>query len=158
MIKPQSLRDAIEAALPAVRRNPDKLLIYIEGGSLRCTAAASLSFEYSYTLNVTILDYGEHADTLMVPVLAWVARNQPELLANPDRQRDGITFEADLLNRKSMDIAVRLQLTERVVVKALEGGGYEATHVPEPPLDPDEAVESWTLTIQHPDGTEEPAP
>lgn len=154
MIKPASLRAAIEAALPELKRNPDRLLVFIDEGGIRCTAAASLSFEYSYTLQVVVTDYARHADTIMVPVLAWVAHNQPELLANPDR-RDGIRFEADLINHKSMDLAVSIQLTERVVVTTHQDGTYTAEHVPEPPLDMWEDVESWTLTIRHPDGTQE---
>lgn len=155
MIKPASLRAAVEAALPSLKRNPDRLLVFIDEGGVRCTAAASLSFEYSYTLQLVVTDYAEHADTIIVPILAWVAEHQPDLLAHPERQRDGIRFEADLLNHKSMDLAVSIQLTERVVVAEQPDGTRTATHVPEPPLDPHGYVESWTLTIHHPDGTQD---
>lgn len=154
MLKPASLRAAIEAALPDLKRNPDRLLVFIDEGTIRCTAAASLSFEYGYTLKVIVTDYAQHADTIMVPLLAWIATNQPELLANPDRQRDGIRFEADLLDKGKMDLALSIQLTERVVVRPMEGGGYTAEHVPEPPLD-EWAGWTWHLTIRHPDGTQE---
>jgi hypothetical protein len=152
VIKPASLRAAIEAILPDVRANPDRLLVFIEDGSLRATAAASLSFEYAYTLNIVITDYAEHADTLIVPVLAWIAANQPELLANADRQPGGMRFEADLLNHSTMDLSLRLTLTERVIVAAQPDGSYTATHIPEPPLDPYDYVETWSLTIRPPDG------
>ena len=155
MIKPASLRAAIEAALPSLKRNPDRLLVFIEEGGIRCTAATSLSFEYSYTLQLVVTDYADHADTIMVTVLAWVAKHQPEILANPDRQRDGIQFEADLINHTTMDLSVRIRLTERVVVARTDTGDYTATHVPEPPLDPYDYVEAWTLTIRHPDGSAE---
>lgn len=156
MIKPASLRAAIEAALPGLRNNPDRLLVFIDEGSIRSTSAASLSFEYSYTLQIVVTDYAEHADTIMVPVLAWVAVNQPELLANPERARDGIRFDADLLTHKTMDLSLRIALTERVVVTDNPDGSRSAKHVGEPPLDPHGHVESWTLTIRHPDGTQEP--
>lgn len=156
MIKPASLRAAVEAALPDLKRNPDRLLVFIDEGSIRSTSAHSLSFEYSYTLQLVVTDYAEHADTIMVPILAWVKDNQPELLANPERQRDGIRFEAELLSHQSMDLAVRIQITERVVVADLPDGSRTATHVGEPPLDPYADVSSWTLTIRHPDGTQEP--
>jgi len=155
MLKPASLRAAIEAALPDLRRNPDRLLVFIDEGGIRCTSAVSLSFEYAYTLTLVVTDYGEHADTLMVPILAWVARHQPELLANPDRQRDGIQFEADLLTKQTMDLSVRITLTERVIVRTAPDGGITAEHVGEPPLDPYDYVENWTLTIRHPDGSAE---
>lgn len=155
MIKPASLRAAVEAALPDLKRNPDRLLVFIDEGSIRCTNAVSLSFEYGYTLQLVVTDYAEHADTIMVPILAWVKDNQPELLANPERQRNGIRFEAELLSHQSMDLAVRIQITERVVVADLPDGSRTATHVGEPPLDPYADVSSWTLTIRHPDGTQE---
>lgn len=155
MIKPASLRAAIEAALPALKRNPDRLLVFINEGSIRSTAAASLSFEYAYELQLVVTDYAEHADTLMVPILAWVARHQPDLLAHPERQREGLRFEADLLNHTTMDLSVRVQLTERVIVTDQTDGGHLATHVGEPPLDPFEDVGHWTLTIRHPNGDAE---
>ncbi len=155
MLKPASLRAAIEAALPELKRNPDRLLVFIDEGGIRCTSATSLSFEYDYTLNLVVTDYAQHADTLMVPVLTWVAKNQPELLANPERQRDGIRFEADLLNKQSMDLSIRIMLTERVIVRTAPDGSITAEHVGEPPLDPYDYVENWTLTIRHPDGTAE---
>lgn len=155
MIKPASLRAALEAALPDLKRNPDRLMVFVDEGSIRCTAAPSLSFEYTYTLQLVVTDYAEHADTIMVPVLAWIARHQPELMLNPDLGRDGMRFEADLLNHKSMDLAISLSLTERVVVADHTDGSRTATHVPEPPLDPWESVESWSLTLRHPDGSEE---
>lgn len=147
MIKPASLRAAIEAALPDLKRNPDRLLVFVKEGSIRCTAAASLSFEYAYTLQLVVTDYAEHADTVMVPVLAWVAEHQPELLANPDR-RDGIRFDAELLDHKGMDLGVSVQLTERVVVTTHEDGTHTTEHVPEPPLDPWAGVaDSWSLEL-----------
>lgn len=155
MLKPADLRRAITAALPDLARNPDRLLVFIDEGNVRCTAAASLSFEYGYTLSVVVTDFADHADALIVPVLEWVARNQPELLANPDRARDGITFEADLLDHDKMDVHIRIALTERVTVADNPDGSRTATHHPEPPLDPHEGVESWELILRHPDGTQE---
>lgn len=154
MLKPASLRAAVEAALPDLRANPDRLLVFIDQGALRCTAAKSLSFEYSYTLQLVVTDYAQHADTIMVPVLAWVASHQPELLSNPDR-RDGIRFEADLINHTTMDLAVSIQLTERVVVSTHPDGTHTTQHLPEPPLDPWDSDITWSLTIRHPDGTQD---
>ena len=155
MLKPADLRKAITAALPDLGRNPDRLLVFIDEGSVRSTAAASLSFEYGYTLSVIVTDFADHADALIVPILEWIARNQPELLSNPDRARDGFTFEADLLDHKHMDVHIRLALPERVTVADNPDGSRTATHQPEPPLDPHESVETWELILRHPDGTQE---
>ncbi|WP_178081838.1 phage tail protein, partial [Pseudomonas sp. B6(2017)] len=52
MNKPESLRVHLLDRVPELRHNPDRLLIFIDNGKVRCTAAASLSFEYSYDLQV----------------------------------------------------------------------------------------------------------
>ena len=57
MNKPNSLRAALTAALPEFARNPDRLHIFIEHGSIAVTAAKSLSFEYAYTLDIVVTDY-----------------------------------------------------------------------------------------------------
>ncbi|MEQ8081937.1 phage tail protein, partial [Xanthomonas hortorum] len=36
----------------------------------------------------------------------------------------------------SVDLSIKLPLTERVVVTAKDGGGYDITHAPEPVIDP----------------------
>ena len=85
MLKPGSLRAHLTAALPELARDPEKLVVLARAGRTICTGTASLSFEYAYTLQVIVLDYAGHADAVVVPLLAWVARNQPELLDNPDK-------------------------------------------------------------------------
>lgn len=60
MNKPSSLRSHLLAAVPELRHNPDRLLIFIDQGRMRSTAAPGLSFEYSYTLNLIFTDYAGH--------------------------------------------------------------------------------------------------
>lgn len=43
MNKPQSLRRALNSAVPYVRDNPDKLHLFVDNGSVVATGAASLS-------------------------------------------------------------------------------------------------------------------
>ncbi len=80
-------------------------------------------------------DYAGHPDGVMLPLLEWVQVNQSELLSNPAR-RGEIAFEADILANDAVDLSIKLPLTERVVVTAKAGGGYEMTHAPEPQIDP----------------------
>ena len=47
MNKPESLRAHLVAAVPELKRNPDRLLTFVDNGSMRSTAAPGLSFEYS---------------------------------------------------------------------------------------------------------------
>ncbi|MBI2382339.1 MAG: phage tail protein [Gammaproteobacteria bacterium] len=148
MLKPDSLRRALTAACPALKRNPDKLHVFIDAGHIAAGAGGSLSFEYAYTLNLIVTDFEAHPDSLMVPILAWLTVNQPELLLNREKMRDGFTFEAEILNHTSADISIKLALTERVQVRDDAGSGRrEVTHLPEPPLDARAEIETWELYV-----------
>ncbi|CAD7721937.1 hypothetical protein LMG31884_33780 [Xanthomonas hydrangeae] len=135
MIKPASLRAHLVAALPDLARDADRLLVFIDAGSLVSTFQRGLSFEYQYTLNLIVTDYAGHPDSVMLPLLEWVQTNQSELLSNSSRRGD-IAFEADILANDAVDLSIKLPLTERVVVTAKTGGGYDMTHAPEPVIDP----------------------
>ncbi|AVO55735.1 phage tail protein [Pseudomonas mendocina] len=132
MNKPNSLRDHLLAAYPKLAQNPERLLVFIDQGNIRSTAAPGLSFEYRYTLNIIITDYAGHPDNIAIPLLAWLRRNQPDLLENLERGKDAIAFEADILANDLVDLSITLPLTERVIVKRLPDDSLEVTHPPEP--------------------------
>lgn len=135
MIKPASLRAALETALPELAANPDRLVLYIDQGRID-QRAGSLSFEYRYRLNVVLLDYPHHASTVIVPIVAWLMSHQPEIALNPEIGEQAFVFEAEILNHDSMDLALRLLLTERVLVATdPDTGATTATHLDEPTLD-----------------------
>ncbi|MDY7559745.1 phage tail protein [Pseudomonas sp. 10B1] len=50
MNKSDNLRAHLLTSISELKHDPDRLLIFIDNGSVRCTAATSLSFEYSYDL------------------------------------------------------------------------------------------------------------
>ncbi|PZW46375.1 phage tail protein [Pseudomonas sp. URMO17WK12:I2] len=132
MNKPNSLREHLLAKVPSLAQNPDRLLIFIDEGTLRCTSAASLSWEYGYTLQVILTDFAAHPDTVMLPLLGWLTVHQNELLANLTKSAEGIAFEADVLDGNTIDLALKLPLTERVVVGKDEAGATTLTHPAEP--------------------------
>lgn len=132
MNKPESLRVHLLDQVPELRHNPDRLLIFIDNGKVRCTAAASLSFEYNYDLQVILTDFAGHPDSVMVPLLAWLRVNQSELLENLDKSAEGIKFEADLLDKSKVDLSLSLPLTERVVVRTDDTGAVIISHPGEP--------------------------
>ena len=144
MLKPTALRAALETACPWLRGNPDKLVVNIEGGHLRLTGAATRSFEYRYTLRLTLLDFPEHPSAVFVPIIQWLERHQPDLIHNPALQEQGIRFEADILSHSTADLAITLQLSERVRVTLNPDGTHLAEHLPEP-FDP---TADWTWTIE----------
>ncbi|WP_313188926.1 phage tail protein [Pantoea sp.] len=133
MLKPKQLREALTASVPLLQRNPDSLNMFIDGGRIASTLASSLSFEYQYQLNIVITDYADDIDLIMVPVLAWLRENQPDIMATEEKRRTGFTFKADVISDSLCDVSIDLQLTERVLVKQ-ESGALHVTHLPEPPL------------------------
>lgn len=169
MLKPASLRAAITAAIPHLQKNPQDLHIFIEEGSVKATMAGGLSSEIAYTLSATITDYVGEASIIFTPVIAWLWTNQPDMLQNPERMRDGFRFEADIIDHQRCDIAIKLQLTERIIVKTspatqtgasgeqeplpvpngLHGPALIATITPrpEPQVDPLGHIVHWQLYI-----------
>lgn len=140
MNKPQSLRRALNKAVPYVRDNPDKLHLFVDNGSLVTTGAHSMSWEYRYTLNVVIEDFSGDQNLLMAPVLLWLKANQTDAINNPDLREKLFTFEVDILRNDVCDISLNLQLTERVLVST--DGGISTV---EAESEPDEPEEMWTV-------------
>ena len=70
----------------------------------------------------------------MVPLLQWLTRHQPELLANP-ANREKLTFEVDVLSDNLVDLAIKMPLTERVLVTRAADGSVQLQHLPEPPAE-----------------------
>lgn len=145
MNKPESLRAHLLAAIPELKRNPDRLLVFIDNGSMRSTAAPGLSFEYSYTLNLILTDFAGHPDAVAIPLFAWVLVNQRELMENQEKGLDAIKFEADILDNSKVDLSITLPLTERVIVKQHADGTLHVDHPKEPQLDPYYPAGHWQL-------------
>jgi hypothetical protein len=143
MYKPKSLRAHLTAASADLRTNPDKLLVFADEGNTIAAGTGSLSFEYRYKLNVIITDYSGDPDAIMVPLLAWVSVHQRELLSNPDLRKNGIGFEVDFNNHETIDLSIKLDLTERVAVKNAGAGRLEVRHLAEPQPTPEYADEFW---------------
>lgn len=131
MIKPQSLRLHLVAAVPALASDPERLLVFVDDGGLVASFAAGLSFQYRYTLELVLRDFSGAPEAVMVPLLQWLTRHQPDLLANPEN-REKLTFEVDVLSDTLVDLAIRLPLTERVRVAQDDAGTFQLQYLPEP--------------------------
>lgn len=148
MKKADSLRATLASACPDLAANPERLLMFIDEGALVSTAAAGLSFEYAYTLNVILTDFAGDPDALMVPLLVWVAIHQVELLDNPQLRGTGITFEADLIDNAKVDLAIKLKLTERVIVRRDGEGKLALEHADEPQPEARLQAGHWALWLR----------
>lgn len=148
MIKPESLRAHLTAALPDLARDPDRLLVFVDAGALAANLAPGLSFEYRYTLTLILTDFASDPNAVMVPLLAWISVNQPDILANYDRNRSAITFEAELLSNGAVDLQIKVPLTESIGVTPKDGGGYEAIARPEDPPEQPFPPGHWQLYVK----------
>lgn len=136
MNKPQSLRAALNKAVPYVRENPDRLHLFVDNGSLVATSATSISWEYRYTLNVVVTDFTGDQNLLMAPILFWLRDNQSDMLQNTTERERLFTFEVDILGNGACDLSLNLKLTERVVAQEVDGSiQVEAVAEPDEPTD-----------------------
>ena len=137
MLKLNSLKALLMQCLPAdLARDPKRLTVLAEGGTVVTTGTASLSFEWRYTARVIVLDYAGHPDAVIVPIIAWMKRNQPEQMDNPDIRVNAIKFRVEPLTTTTIDFGIELQLTERAIVK------------PDPTAPPDTP---HRLLVEHPE-------
>jgi len=132
MKKPNHLREYLLKSIPDLSPDQDRLLIFANQGSLRSTMSGGFSFEQSYTLDVIITDYAGDIDVIGVVLFTWIAEHQSELMANHEKGKQSITFEAELIDNSKYDINFQIPLTERVVVKKNSEGKLELSYPAEP--------------------------
>lgn len=132
MLKPIEIRELLTKSIPQLSKNPDKLLVYLDDGHIACRGTNSLSYQYTYRLNILLTDFAGHADLVILPILIYLRTNQPELFENHEKNKSVINFEVDILNNETVDLTLQIELTERVRVVANNAGKLIASHLHEP--------------------------
>ena len=131
MKKPEGLRRLLLAT--ALKDQAEKLQLYIDRGSVTCRRGRNLAFTYGYTLNIVVEGYTGDVDALMVPILAWVAEQQPDLLDKPPYEP--FEFESELLDATSADVSINIKLTENVLVDRTGQREWSTRHLDEPVIE-----------------------
>jgi hypothetical protein len=147
--KPASLQQLLVRVVPALAADPTRLAIFVDAGRIAARAGRTLSFEYRYKLNIVLQDYAGDRDAVVVPVLAWIAEHQPDLLDRPDGEP--VAFESEILDADSCDLSMTIELTEAVAVLPREEGGYEVRHQADAAVDVfpgDECATLWQLFLR----------
>ena len=144
MKKAAELREHLLASVPWLKKNPDKLFMFIEGGRVGARRSNSLSFTYSYDLKVLLIDCPVAFDLITVPLLAWLSVNQPERLHHPDKTGQVFDFVAEVIDKKTTDLELTLQLTENVLVEKIEEG-HTIRHLAEPALPEEGGPTGWQI-------------
>lgn len=149
MRKPASLRAALVTALPYLAQDPDKLRVWIEGGTIAARGTAAQAFEYRYKLNLLFLDFARDLNAAVFPVMLWLRNEQPQLLLDPNSFDKAVEFTVDILSDDLADLHLVLPLTEAVGAKPRPSGGWVLTHFAEPivpgtePLAPVDLASVW---------------
>lgn len=151
MKKLAHLRQHLLDRLPNLKRNPEALLTFIEDGEIEFWRGEGLSHLYRIPARIIVTDYRGEADDIVIPVLEWLQIYEPGL--DPTNT---LRIEVEILNNKTIDLALTIRLTERVIVKD-ENGQRTIRHVlPEPEMQMNPGVE-WEIDAALV-GTREPPP
>lgn len=119
-MKANSLREAIVAALPDFATDPERLAMWIEKGTIRSPMTESRSFEWAYSLNIALEGFTGQPAILFLAINDWLRTNQPELL-QPGAHK-GYSHEVDVIDENTVDMHVKLELTERIAVERQSDG------------------------------------
>ncbi|MDX7608537.1 phage tail protein [Klebsiella quasipneumoniae] len=120
MKKAELMRDALTRNNTWCKANPELFIVWVEKGHIQIEATGEASFMYHYTIQVLAVDFPGQIDDLMLPLLAWVWEQQPDLLLNPDNNRK-VEFDADIVNDDAADILFKVPAWERVIVEIVDG-------------------------------------
>lgn len=143
MKKPALLRAAIGALYPEIARDPDKLAMWVENGTVRATSNGQKGFAWEYQLTVVAEDFTREPEGLFFAVVDWLRRQQPDV-TQPNAP--GFPFEVDIIDDSTFDVKMVLPLREVVTASAMGGGGWQLEVQPEIDLFPDEAIIGDGLT------------
>lgn len=146
MLKTDSLRETLTNSSKWCRANPEAFSVFVEEGSIETTGETP-SFLYRYTLVLFVMNFAGDIDDFTLPLMAWLWRNQPDLLLNPEKNRD-IKFTTLINNDDTADILFEMPLRERVKVTLDERGVPRAEHLAEPKPRTPSADGDWSAIFE----------
>ncbi len=115
MKKLEAVREALLKAPLGV--GADKLLTFAEKGSvLSRRGMRNGAFAMSYTAHLIVTDYTGAPEALFFVVLDWLHG------AEPGAAEDAIRFHVDVIDHKSVDISLTVDLEEVITPRPEQGG------------------------------------
>lgn len=133
MTKLEDLRHYLLRRVADLKRNPDRLAMFVENGSIHFSPSQPMqnySHRYTMPLTVIVTDWQGSVDDIVITLCEWLLVREPGF--NPET---ALQFETEILANDKVDVLFRLQITERVIVTTDEDGKRQIQHVlPEPPL------------------------
>lgn len=152
MKKPALLRAALVALMPELARDADRLAMWIEKGHVRSRLGPSHGFAWEYQLTVLLKEFAGDPAVPFFAVTEWLRTQQPDALV-PGKQ-NGFAFEVDILDDKTFDVQIVLDLEECVAAEDQGQGRWHLTPIAQSvPIDPDgepvRAAAGPVLSIWH---------
>ncbi|MBJ8475339.1 phage tail protein [Acinetobacter bereziniae] len=132
MKKPYSLRQYLTNGVKFLQDNPDKLTMFIERGHYRCLLATGYSMESICPVKFIIQDFTEDPDIIAFLLFQWLKENQSELMANLEKNKTAVKFEAEMIDNDKTDIMFEVELTERIIIKKQNDGSFNFDYPSEP--------------------------
>lgn len=132
------LRSHLLASVPALAEAPERLLTFVDSGTIDYRraeqSATPYSHQYKTPIRLIVLDWSGDLDPLILPLLAWLAHFEPGLPAEKP-----IEFDAEIISAEKADIELRFLVTERVVAgfDCTTGRVHAEHRVPEYPINAD---------------------
>ena len=114
MPKPATLRAALTTAYPEFTRDPDRLNMWVEDGRVRSPMTPARGFTCEYTLNITIINMTGDPAVLFLAINDWCRTQQPDLMSPAPHA--GYTFETDIIDLQTIDLHIKLKLTEPIAM------------------------------------------
>ncbi len=106
------------------------LLIYTEDGVVTTyPSRENENFRLGYQVHIIVTDYTLPMDQLFFFLAQWMASNET------GHRPDAIRFEADIIDHRSADISISVDLTETVTVERT-ADGILLTHEDDPDMNP----------------------
>lgn len=128
MNKIASLRDALLAAIPHLRIDPDRLAVFVDKGRTVARLSPPLGYELRYECTLWLPEFVGGIDAVMVPLLLWLREHQPDLFQRFDRDDEAIVFGADILDPERANLLIRFELTEAVQLAPRgDGSGWDVS-------------------------------
>ncbi len=107
---------------------PEKLLTFAEQGgvtSYRGNEGDNRSIIIKYTAHVIVTDYAGAVCDLLFLVSEWVHANYPSA------PEDAVQFALDIIDQKSADVSLKIELSEIISVEQRKRG-FSVKSIPEP--------------------------
>ncbi len=95
------------------------LLTFAEKGTVTSYQGSdhqNRNFKIEYVAHLILTDYAGEPQTLLFIMTNWVDANIP------DRNEEALKFHVDVINTKTADISIQIQLSDTITVEPVDGG------------------------------------